>query len=240
MTRQPRFNLPGYPQHVIVRGNNQEPIFYSDGDYTFYLQKLKKAIDTYSCELHAYVLMTNHVHLLITPLQEQSLSKVIQSVGRVYVQQFNRLYRRTGTLWEGRYKATIVDSDHYALACYRYIELNPVRAEMVEHPAEYPWSSYRYNALGDSNELITPHSLYGSLSKNSLKRLENYCALFDHDVPAKTISEIREMTNKSWALGSETFKSTIQARLERPITPRPKGGDRKSKSYKGSPNINRV
>ena len=132
---------PRLPTHVIARGNNREPIFYSDGDYTYYLQKLKKAIDIYSCELHAYVLMTNHVHMLITPQQDQGLSKVIQSIGRVCVQQFNHLYGRTGTLWEGRYKATIIDNDSYALACYRYIELNPVRAEMVEHPAEYPWSS---------------------------------------------------------------------------------------------------
>ena len=137
MPRLPRFNIPGYPQHVIVRGNNREPIFYEDGDYEFYLEKLQKALGQYHCQLHAYVLMTNHVHLLITPLEENSLSKAMQSLGRVYVQQFNCLYKRSGTLWEGRYRATLIDSNQYLLACQRYIELNPVRAEMVEHSGGY-------------------------------------------------------------------------------------------------------
>jgi putative transposase len=124
-----------------------------------YLEKLKKAIQQYGCELHAYVLMTNHVHLFITPLHEHSLSKTIQSLGRVYVQQFNLLYQRTGTLWEGRYKATLIDGENYALTCYRYIELNPVRAGLVDEPSQYPWSSFAYNALGEPNPLITPHYL---------------------------------------------------------------------------------
>ena len=237
MARQPRFNLPGYPQHVIIRGNNREPVFFSDGDYTFFLRKLREAIVQHPCELHAYVLMSNHVHFLISPLQDKNLSKVMQSIGRVYVQQFNRLYGRTGTLWEGRYKATVVDSDNYALACYRYIELNPVRAEMVDDPAKYPWSSYRYNALGEENVLITPHSLYLSLSKNECARHQSYRTLFDHDMPEKLISEIREMTNKSWVLGSDRFAAGIQAKLSRPVLPRSKGGDRRSKAYQ---DINRV
>ena len=123
MARLPRFNLPGYPQHVIVRGNNRQAIFYGNGDYVFYLRKLEKAIEQYSCQLHAYVLMTNHVHLLITPLEDDALSKVMQSIGRVYVQQFNYLNNRSGTLWEGRYKATLIESNQYLLACQRYIEL---------------------------------------------------------------------------------------------------------------------
>ena len=240
MARLPRFNLPGQPQHVIVRGNNREPIFYAESDYVFYLEKLKKAIENYSCELHAYVLMTNHVHLLITPLQEHSLSKAIQSLGRVYVQQFNHIYKRTGTLWEGRYKATLIDSDNYALTCYRYIELNPVRAEMVDHPGEYPWSSYRCNALGETNSLITPHYLYNALSSESRQRHENYRALFDAHILPESLSEIREMTNKSWVLGSDQFKQMIQAQLSRPAMPEPKGGDRKSQQYRDKRIINRV
>ena len=148
MARLPRFVIPGQPQHVIVRGNNREPIFYADEDYRFYLEKLQEACQKHACDVHAYVLMTNHVHLLLTPQREDSLSKVIQMLGRYYVQYFNYTYKRTGTLWEGRYKATLIDSEVYALVCYRYIELNPVRAEMVGHPAAYPWSSYPYNALG--------------------------------------------------------------------------------------------
>ena len=155
MARLPRFVLVGHPQHVIIRGNNREPIFYADEDYQFCLEKLKKACDKHECDIHAYVLMTNHVHLLITPHKKDGISKVIQMLGRYYVQYFNNTYQRKGTLWEGRYKATLIDSEHYALGCYRYIELNPVRAEMVEHPAEYPWSSYGFNGLGDKISLLS-------------------------------------------------------------------------------------
>ncbi|WP_228766890.1 transposase [Thiomicrorhabdus heinhorstiae] len=154
MARLPHFTILGQPQHVIVRGNNREPIFYADADYLFYLEKLQQACEKHHCDLHAYVLMTNHVHLLITPNTENGISKAMQMIGRYYVQYFNHTYQRTGTLWEGRYKATLIDSEAYALSCYRYIELNPVRADMVSHPAEYPWSSYRYNALGEKYKLI--------------------------------------------------------------------------------------
>lgn len=163
MPRQPRFVLVGHPQHVIIRGNNRDPIFYADQDYQLYRDKLKQAYVKYVCDVHAYVLMmmTNHVHLLITPHKLDSISKAMQIVGRYYVEYFNKAYNRTGTLLEGRYKATLIDSEAYALTCYRYIEMNPVRAnDMVDHPAEYPWSSYRYNALGEANPLIVPHDLY--------------------------------------------------------------------------------
>ncbi len=128
MPRQPRFVLIGHPQHIIIRGNNRDPIFYADQDYQFYLDKLGQACEKHECELHAYVLMTNHVHLLITPHKKDGISKAMQMVGRYYVQYFNKTYQRTGTLWEGRYKATLIDSDHYALVCYRYIEMNPERS----------------------------------------------------------------------------------------------------------------
>ncbi len=232
MARLPRFNLPGQPQHVIIRGNNREPIFYADDDYLEYLESLKKAIDRFGCDLHAYVLMTNHVHLLITPQGDNSLSKAIQSLGRSYVYYFNHRYQRTGTLWEGRYKATLIDSDSYALTCYRYIELNPVRGDMVDHPAQYPWSSYRFNALGESSELLTPHYLYQALGQSLEERQELYRGLFDSHISDQTITEIREMTNKSWVLGSDYFKQRIQAQIDRPVVPRASGGDRKSAQYR--------
>lgn len=238
MPRLPRFVLVGHPQHVIIRGNNREPIFYADEDYQFYLEKLKKACEKHDCDVHAYVLMTNHVHLLITPHKKEGISKVIQMLGRYYVQYFNYTYQRTGTLWEGRYKATLIDSEHYALSCYRYIELNPVRADMVKHPAEYPWSSYKFNAFGDMNELVVPHELYRRLGKTMKKRCEAYRSLFDVEVTQKTIEEIRETTNKSWVLGSDYFKEKIENKINRPMNPRKRGGDRKSKDYKN--NINRV
>ena len=137
MARQPRIVIPGQPQHVIVRGNNRSEIFRADSDYGLYLEKLKLACDQHGCQIHAFILMTNHVHLLITPDAAQCLAKTLQMLGRYYVQYFNYKYQRTGTLWEGRYKATLIDSESYLLTCMRYVELNPVSAGMVSHPSEY-------------------------------------------------------------------------------------------------------
>jgi len=171
-----------------------------------------KACNKHDCDIHAYVLMTNHVHLLITPHKKEGISKVIQMLGRYYVQYFNHTYQRTGTLFEGRYKATLIDSEQYALGCYRYIELNPVRAGMVEHPAEYPWSSYRNNALNEKNELVVGHELYKRLGKTIKERCESYRSLFDVEVSHKTIEEIREATNKSWVWVASTLKRKLQIR----------------------------
>ena len=129
MPRQQRYRLPGVPQHVIQRGNNRQATFFDEGDYVRYLEDLQEATERWDCDVHAYVLMTNHVHLLMTPNQEEGIAKVMQSVGRKYVRYINGVYRRSGTLWEGRYKSSIIQSDRYLLTCYRYIELNPLRAE---------------------------------------------------------------------------------------------------------------
>jgi putative transposase len=236
MARLPRFVIPGQPQHVILRGNNRTEIFCTDADYQFYLEKLQLACKAHDCDLHAYVLMTNHVHLLITPHTEQSLAKAMQMVGRYYVQYFNYCYKRTGTLWEGRYKATLIDSETYLLTCMRYIELNPVRAGMVAHPSEYPWSSYRCNALGQQNELVIPHLEYRRLDKTDTERQAAYRQLFKQRIPNDSLAEIREATNKAWVLGNDRFKRRIQKKLERRVEPKAKGGDRKSEQFK----INRV
>jgi putative transposase len=228
MARLPRFSIPGQPQHVIVRGNNRSEIFCADEDYRFYLEKLKLACDKHGCDLHAYVLMTNHVHLLITPREEDGIGKALQMLGRYYVQYFNYTYQRTGTLWEGRYKATLIDSETYLLTCMRYIELNPVRADMVSHPSEYPWSSYRYNALGQPNPLVTPHLQYRRLGKTDEERQAAYRQLFRHHIPEASLAEIREATNKAWVLGNDRFKQRIQKQLERRVEPAARGGDRKS------------
>lgn len=234
MARLPRFVIPGQPQHVIVRGINREAIFYKNEDYEFYLDKLKDACERHHCQLHAYVLMTNHVHLLLTPKIESSIGKTIQSVGRYYVQYFNYHYERTGTLWEGRYKATLIDSETYLLTCYRYIELNPVRAKMVDHPAEYPWSSYQYNARGKVNQNITPHRLYIRLAKTAQARQKAYRALFQRRLSDQLLDTIRESTNKAWVLGSNRFKRRIEKKLNRRAVPLPKGGDRRSEKYRES------
>jgi len=241
MARLPRFVIADQPQHIIVRGNNREPIFYADADYQFYLEKLQQACIKHHCQLHAYVLMTNHVHLLITPQTENGLAKVMQMLGRYYVQYFNYSYQRTGTLWEGRYKATLIDSEQYLLTCYRYIELNPVRAQgMVDEPADYPWSSYRYNALGMEDTLITPHDEYLKLASSDEERQRVYRDLFTHSLNERTLTEIRQATNKSWVLGSSYFKDKIEQQLNRPLSPKAKGGDRKSKTYRDNIKINRV
>jgi len=240
MARLPRFVIPDQPQHVIVRGNNRDPIFFDDVDYQFYLEKLKQACEKHECDLHAYVLMTNHVHLLITPHTQHGLGKVMQMVGRYYVQYFNHSYQRTGTLWEGRYKATLIDSERYLLTCYRYIELNPVRAGMVEHAADYPWSSYRFNGLGQDNVLVVPHDEYLKLADNAQERQLTYRALFNNHLSEKTLSDIRDATNKAWVLGSSHFKDKIEQQLNRRISPAIKGGDRKSAAYRERVRINGV
>jgi len=236
MARLPRFVIPGQPQHIILRGNNRSEIFCADADYRFYLEKLQLACDKHSCDIHAYVLMTNHVHLLITPHAEQSLPKAMQMLGRYYVQYYNTCYQRTGTLWEGRYKATLIDTETYLLTCMRYIELNPVRAGMVSHPSAYPWSSYHHNALGQPNGLVTPYLEYRRLGKTDQERQVAYRQLFKHHIPEKSLTEIREATNKAWVLGNDRFKQRIQKKLERRVEPEARGGDRKSEQFK----INRV
>ena len=236
MARLPRFMIPGQPQHVILRGNNRTEIFCADSDYLFYLEKLQLACDKHGCTIHAYVLMTNHVHLLISPSREPSLPKAMQMLGRYYVQYYNHCYQRTGTLWEGRYKATLIDTEAYLLTCMRYMELNPVRAGMVSHPSEYPWSSYHHNALGRTDDLVTPYLEYQRLGKTDEERQAAYRQLFKHHIPERSVNEIREATNKAWVLGNDRFKQRVQKQLQRRVEPEARGGDRKSEQFK----INRV
>jgi len=228
MARHARFIVPGLPQHVIQRGNNRGVIFVDQDDYRFYLEKLQSACQDFRCKIHAYVLMTNHVHLLLTPEAKESLGKVMQSVGRSYVQYFNYRYQRTGTLWEGRYKSTLLDSEHYLLTCYRYIEMNPVRAGMVKAPAEYPWSSYQVNAHGKQDRLIDPHELYLRLAESAHDRQSAYRALFYRHIDSRILNEIRQATNTEWVLGNARFREHIEALTGRQVQPKSRGGDRKS------------
>jgi putative transposase len=235
MARLPRFVIPGQPQHVIQRGNDRQAIFRDEQDYSFYLEKLWEAAEKNQCDIHAYVLMTNHVHLLITPHTETGIGKTLQSIGRYYVQYFNHCYKRTGTLWEGRYRATLIDSEAYLLTCMRYIELNPVRAsDMVKHPSKYPWSSYCCNALGQEDVLIKPHHEYKRLGTTSEARQSAYRQQFSTRIPKQTLHEIREATNKAWTLGSEQFQQRVERQIDRPLRSSGHGGDRKSKLYNKS------
>jgi len=234
MARLPRFVLVGHPQHIIIRGNNREPVFIAEEDYRFFLGKLADAAKKHQCDIHAYVLMTNHLHLLATPNKTDGISKMMQMLGRYYVQYFNYTYKRSGTLWEGRYKASLIDSDAYALLCYRYIELNPVRANMVQHPSEYPWSSYRVNALGQYDALVTPHTMYYTLGHDETSRQTQYRSLFTAQIDEISLVQMREATNKAWVLGSEHFKQKIANQLNRRTDKLDKGGDRKSDEFKQS------
>jgi len=232
MARLPRLYLPGCAQHVIQRGNNREACFYAEADYKAYLSFLKDAAAKYQVAIHAFVLMTNHVHLLVTPQSEQGVSRMMQAQGRKYVQYFNFTYGRSGTLWEGRYKSTVVDADNYLLTVYRYIELNPVRAKMVTHAAEYPWSSYQGNALGKPIQLLTPHALYSQLGKTDNERQIAYRGLFNGSLPERELTAIRDATNKAWVLGDGRFKAQIAAKTGRRPEPLGRGGDRKSAAFR--------
>lgn len=236
MARLPRLYLEGCPQHVIQRGNNREACFYGEEDCKAYLSFLEDAATKYRVAVHAFVLMTNHVHLLVTTNDEQGLGHMMQALGRKYVRYFNCSHGRTGTLWEGRYKATLVDSENYLLTVYRYIELNPVRANMVRHPGDYPWSSYQCNALGNGNSLISAHPIYRQLGGSDTDRQKAYRALFRGRIPERDLVTIRQSTNKAWVLGGERFKIHVEARTGRRSAPLGRGGDRKSASFRAIKN----
>jgi len=217
MPRKPRFTLPGVPQHVIQRGNNRDPCFFAEQDYARYLNDLEESAEKYACDIHAYVLMTNHVHLLVTPHTENSISSMMQALGRRYVRYINHSYRRTGTLWEGRYKASLIDSEAYLLTCMRYIELNPVRASMVAHPGEYRWSSYAANAQGVDSPLLSPHALYVSLGREQTTRQHAYRELFRHHMDNQSLHDIRNALNHELVLGRSWFKDKVEAMTERRV-----------------------
>jgi putative transposase len=181
MARARRPNLPGVPQHVVQRGNNRQTCFFNNSDYTLFLEILSEACQKHTCHLHAYVLMTNHVHLLITPDEGNGVSHLMMNVGRRHVRSVNDRYGRTGTLWEGRFKSSIIDSASSCIACYRYIEMNPVCAKMVQQPQDYAWSSFHVNALGEESGLITPHAEWLSLGRNEVERRRAYQDLFKNE-----------------------------------------------------------
>ena len=213
MPRKPRFFLPDVPVHIVIRGNNRQVVFAEDTDYLAYLEWLGEGLEYSQSRLHAYVLMGNHVHLLVSASTPSNLSKLPQYVGRKYVPFFNHKYGRTGTIWEGRFKASSIDSEHYLLACYRYIEMNPVRANMVESPENYRWSSYGINALGHKTEFVTPHSLYQQLGRNEAQRQTNYRELFADAQDSNLLGEIRASVQTGTPLGNDKFKSEVEKLL---------------------------
>lgn len=231
MARLPRIVIPGQPLHVIQRGNNRQAIFFSTDDYHKYLDVLRDASDTYGCLIHAYVLMTNHVHILLTPRQTDSVSQLMQGLGRSYVRYVNSAYGRSGTLWEGRYRSALIESERYFLTCSRYVELNPVRAGMVDGPGGYPWSSYRANALGVPDQRLSPHGLYHALGGDDARRRQAYRGLFARPIDPADIEHIRHHTQQCTVVGSKRFQDEIQRMLKRRVSKKDHGGDRKSERY---------
>ena len=214
MPRKPRFYVPGVPVHIVQRGNNRGDIFFDDADYSVYLDWLKEAADRYDCKIHAYVLMTNHVHILASPKEKDAISRMMQYIGRRYVPYINHTYGRSGTLWEGRYKGSLVQEDSYLLACMRYIELNPVRANIAKTPAAYRWSSYQTNASGRKSELISPHSVYIALGKDEAGRRAAYKKLFKQSMNAETLEGIRSAWQTGTPLGNDRFMQKIEKALK--------------------------
>ena len=237
MPRLPRFILPGVAVHIIQRGNDRAACFRRDGDYLLYLLHLRQLSEQFSCSVHAYCLMTNHVHVLLTPGARDACSELMRNLGQRYVQYFNRTYERTGTLWEGRFRSCLVDTARYALACQRYIERNPLRAKMVAHPGEYPWSSYRAHVGTAPDAWLTPHAEYLALSDEVAARREAYRRLLEADLEPGLAHEIREATHAGRPLGDDAFKAAVESELGRSTDPRRPGRPKKSGSEPNIPHV---
>ncbi|WP_227545932.1 transposase [Marinobacter fonticola] len=205
--------LPSIPVHVVQRGHNRDACFFAEEGFRYYRQVLGEGLKRYGAKLHTYCLMTNHVHLLITPDETDSISRLMQHVGRQYIQYINKTCRRSGTLWEGRRRGGLVGAENYLLSCYRYIEPKPVSACMVERPEDYPWSSYRFKALSEPDNLISPHPLFETLAKDKPERRFVYRDLFRYHLPKKTRSDIAASVSASWILNSGRFKGQVEVYL---------------------------
>lgn len=223
MPRRPRVHLDGIPLHIVQRGHNRQRCFFADADYHWYLRWLGEALEHCECSLHAYVLMTNHVHLLLTPRKAELVPKLVISLGRRYVQYVNRRYGRTGTLWDSRYRSSLVHAEAYLLACQRYVELNPVRAGMVEAPELYRWTSYHANGMGQSNATLTPHPLYLALGREPEERRAIYRDLLRAQFPHATLGVIRLALGQCQPLGDARFHAEIERRTGVRREPKPRG-----------------
>lgn len=213
MPRKPRFFLPNIPVHVVIRGNNRQTVFTEDSDRKAYLDWLKEATEKEEVNVHAYVLMDNHVHLLLSANDPSHISRVMQHIGRKYVPYFNHKYGKSGTLWEGRFKSSMIESEQYLLCCYRYIELNPVRANMVTKPEDWKWSSYAYNAYGEKDKLIKPHAVYLAIDSDKNKRIDYYRDSFKQFLHPSLINDLRAAVQTGTPLGDDGFKKHIEQLL---------------------------
>jgi len=212
-----------------VRGNDRQPIFFSDSDRLFFLDRLAEAGARRDCDIHAFVLMSNHVHLLATPHAEHSTSLAMQDLGRAYVARVNKVHGRTGSLYEGRFRSSIVETARYFLACMRYIEMNPVRAGMARWPGSYEWSSYGQNKTGEPTGLITPHAEYLNLAREAAERARAYARLFEAAQSDEELEAFRKGARQGKAVGSESFRRGLEGLLRRPVAFVPRGRPPKSR-----------
>ena len=217
MARLPRLTLPGYPHHVIQRGNNRQAIFAKTADYQRLLDLLDDNARQFEVAIHAYVLMSNHFHLLVTPQTSDGLPQMMQAVGRRYVRYFNDSQQRSGTLWEGRYRSTLIQTDRYLLACMAYIDLNPVRAGLVAQAADYPWTSHGHYIGRQMDKLVTPHPLVWALGNTPFAREAAYAELVQAGVNPVHQSALTQATLSGWALGEPDFVADLQKRTQRRV-----------------------
>lgn len=218
MARLPRLSLPGYPHHVIQRGNNRQAIFSSAADCQTLLDLMEENSKKFGVALHAYVLMSNHFHLLATPESADSLPRMMQAVGRRYVRYFNDGQGRSGTLWEGRYRSTVIQTESYLLACMAYIDLNPVRAGLAADARDYPWSSHGHYVGLRGDKLVTPHPLFWTLGNTPFAREAAYAELVHAGVPAEQQATLTQSALSGWALGDPDFVADLQKRTERRVS----------------------
>jgi putative transposase len=217
MARLPRLTLAGYPHHIILRGNNRQAIFMDSADFQRMLALLQANAQDQQVQIHAYVLMSNHLHLLLTPLQNDSLPKMMQAVGRSYVLYFNKRHGRSGTLWEGRYRSTLIQTERYLLACMAYIDLNPVRASMVVQAADYLWSSHGHY-IGRQNEAwLSPHPLYWEMGNTPFAREAAYAAMVQSGIGQKQQQALTSSALSGWALGEDAFVEGLQKQTPRRV-----------------------
>jgi putative transposase len=211
MPRRARLKLAGQPLHVYQRGVNRARCFSGIADRERYLALLAEQASRHGCAIHAYVLMSNHVHLLLTPATDNGVSRMMKAIGERYVRAFNKAHKRSGTLWEGRFKSSIVDTEKYLFTCYRHIEMNPVRAGMVTRPGEYPWSSYLINAEGADSDFVTPHKLFLGISQDSNERRRVYRSYFGTEVTSEDLTAIREAISGGFALGGPVLHGQVES-----------------------------
>ncbi|MBC7415869.1 MAG: transposase [Herminiimonas sp.] len=223
MARLPRLIVPYQPHHVIQRGAGRQPVFHDDDDYLIFLKYLKDASRQFKVAIHAYVLMPNHLHLLASPADQTGLARMMQWIGRFYVPYFNHKYERVGTLWQGRYKAAVVDSERYFLLCSRYIELNPVRAGLAAQPEHYRWSSYLHHAGTKPDPLVSEHALLWALGNTPFAREAAYRALVEEAIPDHEVRVLTDATLKGWAIGSEQFKVALEKQSHQRVRPARRG-----------------